>query len=197
MEIATDITEHKLAEEKLLESEKKYREMYDFLPIPVYEMDFAAKITSANRAVYEKFGGTEEDLKKGVSAWKLSSPEDIEKSRKNIERLLKGEKIGGTEYTLTRLDGSVFPAIAISTLIYSNGKPVGIRGAILDITDRKQAESEIRKLNESLEQRINERTAELRKIITQLEETNRTFVGREIKMIELKERIAELESRKV
>ena len=120
--VVRDITERRQAEEKLRESEKKYRELFDFLPIPVYEMDFEANIISANRSIYETFGGSEEDLKKGFKAWQLLSPEEMDKSSKNIERLLKGEKIGGTEYTLMRLDGSVFPAIVISSVIYSNGK---------------------------------------------------------------------------
>ena len=139
-----DITARKRAEEALRESEKKYRELYDFLPIPVYEMDFEANITSANRAIYETFRGTEEDLKKGFKGWQLLSPEEIEKSAKNIERLLKGEQVGSTEYTFLRLDGSVFPAIVISSVIYSNGKPVGLRGAVVDITERKRAENALR-----------------------------------------------------
>jgi PAS domain S-box-containing protein len=138
--VARDITDRKQVEEKLRESEKKYRDLFDFLPIPVYEMDFEANIISANRSIYETFLGTEEDLKKGFKAWQLLSPEAIAKSSKNIERLLKGEQIGGTEYTLKRLDGSVFPGIVISSVIYSNDKPVGLRGAIVDITQRKRAE---------------------------------------------------------
>jgi PAS domain S-box-containing protein len=139
-----DITNRKQAEETLRKNEKKYRELYDFLPIPVYEMDFEANIISANRAIYETFRGTEEDLKKGFKGWQLLSPEEVDKSAKNILRLLAGEQIGGTEYTLMRLDGSVFPAIVISSVIYSDDKPVGLRGAIVDITERKQAEKALK-----------------------------------------------------
>jgi PAS domain S-box-containing protein len=141
-----DITERKRAEEALQESEKKYRELYDFLPIPVYEMDLEAKIISANRAIYETFGGTEEDLKKGFNIWQALTPEEIEKSKKNIQQLLKGEQIRGTEYNLRRMDGSVFPAIVISSVIYSNDRPVGLRGAIIDITERRRQEEELRRL---------------------------------------------------
>ena len=139
--IYQDITERRQAEEAQKNSEKKYRDLYDFLPIPVYEMDFESNITSANNALYEKFGGTEEDLKKGFNAWQLLTPETIEKSGKNIQRLLNGEEqVISSEYTLKKLDGSEFPAIVISSLIYIQSKPVGLRGAIIDITERKRAE---------------------------------------------------------
>jgi PAS domain S-box-containing protein len=149
--VIRDITKRKYAEEKLRENEKKYRELFNFLPIPVYEMDLEANITAANRAIYETIGATEEDLKKGFKAWQILSPEDIDKSKKNIQRLLKGEQIKGTEYTLMRLDGSVFPAIVISSVIYSNDKPVGLRGAIIDITERKQAEAALLKTLKELQ----------------------------------------------
>jgi putative nucleotidyltransferase with HDIG domain len=53
-----------------------------------------------------------------------------------------------------RLDGSVFPAIVISSVIYSDGKPVGLRGAIIDITDRKRKEEELRQTLESLRKAV-------------------------------------------
>jgi len=141
--VARDITERRRVEDALIESERKYRDLYDFLPIPVYEMDLEGNIISGNRAIYETFGGTEEDLKKGFKAWQILSPEEIEKSSKNIKRLLAGEQVRGTEYTLKRLDGSVFPAIVVSRVIYRDGKPVGLRGAIVDITQRKRAEKDL------------------------------------------------------
>jgi len=62
-----------------------------------------------------------------------------------------------------------------------------------DIALRKVAEENIRQLNEQLEKKVAERTAELKNTIAQLGELNRVFVGRELKMAELKTRIAELE----
>ena len=153
--LSRDITKRKLAEDALRASEKKYRDLYDFLPIAVYEMDFEANIISANRAIYETFRGTEEDLKKGFKGWQLLSPEEVEKSRRNIQALLKGENIAGTEYNMMRLDGTVFPAIVISSVIYSDGKPTGLRGAVIDITEQKQAEEAIRKSENYLNQIIN------------------------------------------
>jgi len=142
--ISLDITGQKQAEENLRESEKRYRELYDFLPIPVYEMDFQSTITSVNHAIYETFGGTEEDFKRGFKAWQLLTPEAVEQSVENIQRLLNGEPLGGTEYRLKRLDGTEFPAIVFSRLIFEQGKPVGLRGAVVNITDRKRTEEVIR-----------------------------------------------------
>ena len=138
----------KQAEDAKRESEKKYRDLYDFLPIPVFEMDFESNITSVNRAIYETFGGIEEDLKKGYKGWQLLTHEAIDKSSENIQRLLNGEKVINTEYSLKKLDGSEFPAIVISSLIYARGKPVGVRGAIVDITEHKRSEELLKQSEE-------------------------------------------------
>jgi len=83
------------------------------------------------------------------------------------------------------------------------GKIIKVQGGFQDITELKKAESqryalleEIRELNKNLEQKVKERTIELNETIELLEETNLAFVGRELRMIELKKQIAELERQK-
>ncbi len=145
--VARDVSDRLRAQENVRKSEKRYRELYDFLPIPVYEMDLEGNIIAANSAIYELFGGSESDLEKGFNVWRTLSPADRDKSLGNMQMLLKGRKVSGTEYVLTRIDGSVFPAIVISSVIYSDGKPAGLRGAIIDISERRKQEEELRRMN--------------------------------------------------
>jgi len=64
-----------------------------------------------------------------------------------------------------------------------------------DVVERKKVELDIRKLNEELDQRVKERTAELERKNAELEKLNKLFVGRELMMVQLKERIRGLEMR--
>jgi len=63
--------------------------------------------------------------------------------------------------------------------------------------ERKQAEDALRRLTEELDQRVKERTAELEAKNAELARLNKIFIGRELRMVELKERIKELEGKLV
>ncbi|MFO7667489.1 MAG: PAS domain S-box protein [Desulfobacterales bacterium] len=154
IETLHDITDRRHAIDALRTSEKKYRDLYDFLPIPVYEMDLEANITSANKAMFKAFGYKEDDIKKGLNACHILSSEPADKSEASIQRLLSEEKIEGAEYTLKRKDGSLFPAIIISSINTLWGKPRDIRGVIVDITERKLFESELNKTAEKLRKNL-------------------------------------------
>jgi DNA-binding response OmpR family regulator len=63
----------------------------------------------------------------------------------------------------------------------------------LELAERKRAEEALNRLNEELEERVRERTKELERRNYELEQINKVFVGRELRMAELKERIKDLE----
>jgi len=90
-------------------------------------------------------------------------------------------------------DGNQISFIATCSPVRDgNGVIISVVEVLHDITERKQAEDEIGKLNEELEQRVAERTAELEEKNAELERMNKLFVGRELRMKELKEEIKRL-----
>jgi len=143
-----DITERKRAEEQLRESEERYRELADFLPQTVFEFDERGNFTFANRHAFQTFGYTLEDFDKGLNTLQMIVPEDRDRAKENIQKVLSGEELGGNEYTALRKDGSTFPAVIYSAAIIHGNKPVGLRGFIIDITERKRMEKELRELYE-------------------------------------------------
>ena len=138
--IFRDITERKHIEESLLESEKKCRELADLLPQTIFEIDEIGNLTFTNRNGFETFGYTQEDFDKGFNVLQALIPEDRDRAKANLENILAGEKSGGIEYTALRKDGSKFHVIIYSSPIIRENKPVGLRGIIIDITERKLAE---------------------------------------------------------
>ncbi len=147
-----DISERKKTEVALRESEEKYREFANSLPQYVFEMDENAVITFANRNAFDFFEYTQNDFDKGINALQILIPEDRDRAMENIQRGLSGEKFGGSEYIAQKKDGTTFPVVIHVNPIIRENKPVGLRGIIIDITDRKLAEEEKRNLEKQLVQ---------------------------------------------
>ena len=144
-----DITERKRAEEALQESEKKYREFVNFLPIAVFELDTEGNIISVNDAFLEMFSYTKADIDAGLKALERLTPEDRERAGNRLQRVLKGEATGGNEYTAVRKDGSTLHVLIFTNPVSRNGRVVGAGGAIIDISRRRRAEELYRTLADS------------------------------------------------
>jgi len=146
-----DITDRKKVETALRESEKKYRELVDFLPIPLFEVDCEGNVTAANRAIFETFKYEQPDLDKGLNVFQMMiAPADLDRMVANIQKLLRAEKKGPSEYNGIRKDGTKFPLLVFPSVIIRDGKPVGLRGAIIDLTERKRLEESLLKSNQRL-----------------------------------------------
>jgi PAS domain S-box-containing protein len=150
--IAEDITGRKQAEMALRESEERFREMAELMPETIFEVNLDGILTYVNRNAYNYFGYTQADFKNGLKSQDMLIPKDRERAAVNTAKILEGKETGINEYTALRKDGSTFPVMVHSTPVFRDGRPVGLRGFIIDITDRKKAEEERRKLEVQFQQ---------------------------------------------
>ena len=133
------------SQEALKASEKKFRELAELLPETVYETDKQGALTFANKNAFDNFGYTPENFVGGLNVLDMVAPDDRQRVLENIQRIINGENIGASEFTMQRKDGSTFPSMIHSTVIIRDGKPAGLRGVVVDITERKRAEEALRK----------------------------------------------------
>jgi PAS domain S-box-containing protein len=146
--IIRDLTEKKLAEERVQESERRFRELAELLPVVAIEMDIAGNLTYFNDMALKVSGYTREELSQ-INAFQFIAPEDRNRSITNAQRTLAGENIGGIEYNFIKKDGTFLSTLVQAAGIKdSRGALNGLRVIMVDISERKNIE---RALQESEE----------------------------------------------
>ena len=131
-------------------------------PIPCHELDLEGKVVRVNPAGCRLLGVSEEEIV-GHPVWQFVAPEEQALVRERLARNLSSEQpLDSLERNWVRPDGSRLILEIHSNYIRDpEGRILGIRTFLLDVTRRKRAEEALRKVQEGLENRIRERTAEL------------------------------------
>ena len=152
LQLSEEIAERKATEKALLESEERFRQLAEMLPETVFEMDLVSNFTFRNRASYTTFGY--DYMLKDAPQNALDSivPEDQQRVIENSAKILEGESSAVHEYRAVRKDGTVFPVMIYANAMLRDGKPIGFRGLLLDISQRKALEETVRKSEERLRQ---------------------------------------------
>jgi len=134
-----DITERKLSETALRESEERYRKLVEFSPDAI-SIHREGKIVFINVAGVKLLGAVNPEQLIGKSVLDFVHPDYKEIARERI-RLMgeEGKNVSPVEEKLIKLDGSVINAEVIAMPFTYQGKP-GVQVIIRDITDRKRAE---------------------------------------------------------
>ena len=150
IELEETIKQLQLIGKTLKESEKRFRELADLLPQPVFEADLQGNINFLSRSGYELSGYSKRDFTHHFDALQMFVPEDRRRLKENTLKIFKRQKLGGIKYRIQKKDGSTFPVIIHSAPIVKEDLIVGSRGIIIDISQLMQAKAEKKKLEEKL-----------------------------------------------
>jgi PAS domain S-box-containing protein len=163
-----DITEIKHAEDALRESERKFRETIINLDEGYYSVTLDGKLLEHNQA-FNRILGFEihEDLK-GVQLpdfW-----QNPEERQDYLQAFAATGTIANYQINAKTQTGEMITVLAGAHLVKDqNDRPQRIEGIFLDITERIRTEMEIKRLNEELEQRVQQRTSQLEAANKELE----------------------------
>lgn len=168
-----EIEQRKKVEEELRRNEERFRALVQHSSdiISVIEPDRTRRYVSP--AVEWILGYTPQELT-GKSPTELIHPEDLERVSATFEECLNlPGSLRTIEYRLRHKNGSWRTFEAILNNLIENPAVGALVAWARDITKRKEHEAEIRILNENLEKRVRERTAELEKAYEELKELDR------------------------
>lgn len=167
--IIRDISESNRSQVALRESEARFRIMADTAPVLVWMADTTKLCTWFNKPWID-FTGRSMEQEAGNGWVEGVHPDDFERCLDLYSTAFDARRPFTMEYRLRRYDGEYrwFLDTGIPR-VSETGDFIGYIGSCIDITDRKQAEKDVRALNEELERRVLERTAELEAVNKELE----------------------------
>lgn len=155
----------------LIQSEERFRATFEQAAVGICHVGLDGRLLRFNQRFCDISGYTAERLQ-ALTFQDITHPDDLSSDVQRFHQLLLGDR---TTYTLEkryiRQDGSsVWVNLTGSVVCNSSGEPSYLIGVVEDISDRKQAEAALHQLNQELETRVHQRTAELQHSNRQLKQ---------------------------
>jgi PAS domain S-box-containing protein len=164
----------------MLGDQRYFRDLLEALPVAIYTTDASGRITFYNQAAVELAGrtptlGTDE----WCVTWRLYRPDGTRLPHDQCPMaiaLKENRIVRGEEAIAERPDGTRVAFMPYPTpLRDAAGKLIGAVNLLVDITETKRGEEQLRRLSERLEDRVSERTVELSDALAKLQQSERRF----------------------
>lgn len=161
-QLRREMDERNRTECALASSERRYGTLVESSPDAILMVSLDGKILSVNQALLDLFGYRRQDIEGKPAVLLHISQESYQSYTDQALSSIKQGMTFRTEWELRRKDGSHFPIEATLAVIKEwDGSIIGYVEIIRDITERRQAEEELRKYREHLEEMVRERTHDL------------------------------------
>jgi PAS domain S-box-containing protein len=157
-----------------------WRQLLEALPAAIYTTDAAGRITFFNEAAVE-LAGHRPKLGRDpwCVSWRLHRPDGTPLSHDESPMavaLREGRPVRGVEVIAERPDGTRVNLLPYPTPLHdSSGALIGAVNVLIDITERKQAEEAVKQLNDTLEQRVEQRSELIKQTFTELHASEERF----------------------
>jgi len=161
MALTQDIDKQRQTEAEKQRSEQRFRLIVETAQEGVWTIDTEFRTTYVNRYMATLLGYSVDEMV-GTHLFSFMGEEAQQEALRDLDR--EGQAPPGEikDFPLLRKDGStVWTSIATAPLFDEQGRYTGSLAMVTDITQRRAAEAQVRQLNEELERRIAERTAQL------------------------------------
>lgn len=168
--IRYNVTERKEVENALRESQQRYATLANISPVGIFWTNAQGECLYVNEQ-WQEITGLSAEESQGHNWSKTLYSKDRDRVSRQWTQSVEAESIFRSEYRFQRPDGKVTWVVGQAIAERdSQGQILGYVGTITDITQRKQAEEKLRKLNEELEVRVADRTTELSQVNDNLEQ---------------------------
>ena len=151
-----DISDRIKAEEEIRASEQRYRELYNLSPDVIITMDLMGTLTSASPSVEVLTGYTYEEFegRSLAEVMPLDEPEDLTAATKFFEAAMQGQEMTDLEVRIKHKDGTYRWLNCRTRQLKQEDVPFGLLVIARDITERKEADEELRRSGEKLQDTV-------------------------------------------
>jgi PAS domain S-box-containing protein len=142
-------------EQALLESEERYRELFEGASDLIQGVAIDGSILFVNRAWREAFGYSEDEVR-GLKLMDIIHPSALAHCMEAFHRVIRGTPAINIEATFLTREGREIILEGNADCHFVDGKPASTRAIFRDITEKKRAEEKLRHANEELQRALDE-----------------------------------------